>query len=445
MIAMTMKSKVAKINREIRALAVPNVISNVSVPLISSVDTYLMGQLSPMAVAAVGVGSMVFNFLYWNMGFLRMGTTGLTAQAFGRKDQTEFTTVLIKAGFLGIVISILFVLLQVPLFKLTTVIMGSESAALDQIWLYFSIRIWAAPASLLLMVLMGWLFGMQNARFPLYVTIFINIINIVVSFYFVRQLGMGIAGVAWGTVLAQYLGLFFCFVILTGRYGHFFKKMTLQAKSMLSGMNRLLHVNKDIFIRTLFLSTAFLLIFRFSEEAGPQMLAVNVVFLQFLNWMSYAIDGFAYAAESLVGKYKGARDGDQLRLAINWNMIWGLIFAILFSLSYGLFADEIFALFMESDDGQIKVLAEQFFFWMIIMPIVGFGCYIWDGIFVGLTASIAMRNCMILAFVIYIATYYLMPSFLGNHRVWAAFFLFLISRGLLQFLWYRHRGWEEIR
>ena len=440
-----MQKAVFKINREIRALALPNIISNVSVPLISSVDTILMGQLSAASVVAVGVGSMVFNFLYWNMGFLRMGTTGMTAQAFGRNDQIETSGVLLKAALLGLGISILFILLQLPFFNLASWAIRVDTSDLAEVWSYYRIRIFGAPATLLLMVMMGWLFGMQNAKYPLWITIFINIVNIVGSFYLVRTIGLGAAGAAWGTLIAQYLGVILCGLLISWRYGDLFERASFSLSVILNRMSALLQINRDIFIRTLFLSTAFLLIFRFSKDAGPDMLAINVVFMQFLNWMSYAIDGFAYAAESLVGKYKGARDELMLGLSIRWNMIWGFAFAVLFSLTYGLFAEDIFKLFMESDNGVITKTAEEYFIWMTLMPLVGFASYIWDGIFVGLTASVSMRNSMFAAFLVYLLSYFALPASLENHRIWIAFFIFLIARGVFQWYLFRLKGWDNIR
>ena len=440
-----MRNPVRQINKEIKALAIPNVISNVSVPLISSVDTFLMGQLSPMALAAVGLGSMVFNFLYWNMGFLRMGTTGMTAQAFGRQDQDEIQGVLLKASLVAFIISLLFILLQLPLFKMACWAMAVETEQTADVWSYFGIRIYAAPASLLLFVLMGWLFGMQNAKYPLFITLFINFVNIVISVLLVKQAGLGIRGVAWGTLIAQYLGVLFCLVLIGLRYKDVVSRAGWNWARILDGFSALLQINADIFIRTVFLSTAFLLIFRFSESAGPDFLAINVVFMQFMNWMAYAIDGFAYAAESLVGKYKGARNAAYLKLAINWNMFWGFVFACLFAACYYIFAESIFRMFMESDDGKYLSLARDYFFWMAIMPVVGFGSYIWDGIYVGLTASVAMRNTMIAAFAVYLISYFIMPASWTNHRIWSAFFIFLIARGVFQWLFYRSKGWEKIR
>lgn len=443
-VARFMQKATIKINHEIRALALPNIISNVSVPLISSVDTFLMGQLSAASVIAVGVGSMMFNFLYWNMGFLRMGTTGMTAQAFGRNNQAEMSSVLLKAAFLGLIISTFFVLFQRPLFDIASWAISADSAEMSEVWAYFGIRIYGAPASLLLMVLMGWLFGMQNAKYPLWTTVFINIVNICASFYFVKQLGLGAKGAAWGTLLAQYIGVVFCGVLLLRKYGNLFRLTNISWSVVFDKMSALLQVNRDIFIRTLFLSTAFLLIFRFSKDAGPDMLAINVVFMQFLNWMSYAIDGFAYAAESLVGKYKGAANEMMLNLSIRWNMIWGFVLAVVFSLIYGVFAEDIFILFMESDSGNILNAAREYFIWMTLMPLVGFASYIWDGIFVGLTASVSMRNSMFVAFLIYIISYLAIPASLENHRIWIAFFLFLIARGAIQWWIYRIKGWKDI-
>lgn len=440
-----MNKALRKINNEIRALAIPNVISNVSVPLISSVDTFLMGQLSALSLAAVGAGSMVFNFLYWNMGFLRMGTTGLTAQAFGRNDKHEIAAVLIKAGVLSVLISALLLVFQVPLFDLSCEAMSLSGSQVEEVWDYFSVRIIAAPASLLLMALMGWLFGMQNARYPLWITLFINLINIGASFYFVRQLNLGVRGAALGTLIAQYLGVILCLFMIAFRYGSFFDKTVFYLENVKSKFTDLLHLNKDIFIRTLFLSTAFLLLFRFSREAGPDFLAINVVFLQFLNWMSYAIDGFAFAAESLVGKYKGARDAYRLDLSVTWNMRWAFLFAVLFAASYGLFTEEIFSLFVGADEAGLLEKARPYFIWMTLLPLVGFASYIWDGIYVGLTASVSMRNGMFFAFFVYIGSYLLLPADLENHRIWLAFFLFLIARAAVLWFIYNKKGWERIR
>lgn len=440
-----MQHSIRKINREIRALAVPNVISNVSVPLISSVDTYLMGQLSPHSLEAVGVGSMVFNFLYWNMGFLRMGTTGTAAQAYGRKDYKGSTDILFKAIFLGLVISFLFIVFRKPLFDVASWAMDAKADSLDLVWTYFSIRICAAPASLLLLVGMGWLFGMQNARYPLWITLFINFINIGLSYVLVRHMNWGVAGAAWGTVFAQVLGVVFCFILIASKYKGYMSTAQVKLKSVLAGISDLVRINQDIFLRTLFLSTAFVLIFRFSNHAGPYALAMNIIFMQFLNWMSYAVDGFAYAAESMVGKYKGANDSNGIHMTIRWNMIWGLIFAALFSLGYAFGAEGLFEFFMESDDGQVLAAARPYFIWMIVIPILGFSSYIWDGIFVGLTASRSMRNTMLLAFLVYLAVYFALPASWESHRIWMAFSVFLIARAGFQYMWYRRKGWEGIR
>ena len=433
-----------KINHEIFRLATPNVLSNVSVPLLSSVDTMLMGKLSATAVAAVGLGSMVFNYLYWNMGFLRMSTTGLTAQAYGREDDQEVTDTLIRATILALVISLIFILAQSPLLDLSAWAMAVDTSNYEEVKNYYNIRIWGAPAALIQMVLFGWFFGVQNARIPLVITILVNVLNIGLSMYLVLQLKLGISGVAWGTVGAQYGGCLLAMILLLVYYRRYVMMHWTRIKDSLGGLMRLIRINQDIFLRTLFLSTSFVLILRFSQQISPDILAINVVFLQYLNWMSYAIDGFAYAAESLVGKYKGAVDGFHLRLTIQWNFVWGFIGALLFSLVYGLFADELFQVFMEEDYARLKAMASSYYVWMVVLPIAGFACYIWDGIFVGLTASKGMRNSMFLAFVVFLLAYFMIPDDLGNHRIWLSFTVFLVFRTLFQYILYRHLGWVRL-
>lgn len=431
-------------NREIFRLAVPNILSNVSVPLLSSVDTILMGQLSSYAVAAVGVGSMVFNFLYWNMGFLRMSTTGLTAQAYGGADSQSVTATLYRSLMMAAIIACAFLICQRVLFDLGVWFMDVEPDMIEGVSQYYYSRIWGAPAALMLMVFFGWFFGLQNAKYPLYITLLINVMNIVLSFYFVKTLGLGIQGVAWGTVAAQYMGLLMAIVMSMLRYGKYVKHQLGELKKYLHGIKEVVSINQNIFFRTIFLSLTFVLIIRFSQPLGNDILAINVVFLQFLNWMSYGIDGMAYAAESLVGKFKGAADDLGIRLTILWTIVWGFIGAVLFSLLYWMAADSIFHLFMAEDYDALQVTASSFYLWLAILPLAGFSSYIWDGIYVGLTAARAMRNTMLIAFVLFLFIYCLTPGYWGNHRIWFSFIVFLSARGLLQWWLYRQYSWRGL-
>jgi MATE family multidrug resistance protein len=432
-----------KLNKEILYLAIPNIISNISVPLISSVDTGLMGSLSALHIGAVGLGSMIFNFIYWNFGFLRMGTTGMTAQAYGKDNPAAMIHTWGRALIIALFLSGVILLFQQPLASLGFSLMNVAQDQYDLVATYFYIRIWAAPASLVLVVMMGWFFGMQNAIYPLILTIIINITNILVSYILVHYYNLGVAGVAYGTVIAQYVGVSSALFLFSFKYKYLFKsfeKSVLLASQEFLGF---LRVNSDIFLRTFCLTIAFGFFYSQSAAAGAEILAVNTILMQFLNWMSFGVDGFAYAAESLVGKYTGANQPATTRKTIQLSMYWGMGLAVLFSLVYGVFGVNLVHLF--TDQASIVEAAVPYLWWMVLLPIIGTPCYIWDGIFVGLTAVKAMRNSMILALVAYLACYlilsyfYAEPAFLSN-VLWLSLITFLAVRGLTQWYLYKRMG-----
>ena len=425
-------------NKEVLRLAIPNILSNISVPLLSTVDTAFMGRMSELHIGAVGLGAMIFNFVYWNFGFLRMGTTGLAAQAYGRKDQVEIPLVLFRALAIAAALAVLILALQVPFCKISMTLMQVDPGLQPLVAEYFSIRIWAAPATLALYGLMGWFFGMQNAIFPLLVTVLVNLVNIVLSYILVFVYDMDIGGVAWGTVGAQYLGLIFAFVLIFTRYrsefGYFRKDLFLQW----GAFSNFLRINRDIFLRTVLLTIAFGFFYSQSSGLGESILAVNVILLQYVNWMSYGIDGFAYAAESLVGKYYGANALPELKRAIRLNFLWAGGMAVGIALVYLAFSDPLFRVF--TDDMSLLEDAREFFPWMALFPVAGFACYIWDGVFIGLTASRAMRNSMVAAFAIYLVGYLLLSPIYGNHGLWLALILFLVGRAVVQWVLFQKHG-----
>ncbi len=425
-------------NKEILKLAIPNIISNISIPLLSSVDTILMGHLSSLELGAVGIASMIFNFVYWNFGFLRMGTTGMTAQAYGRKDEHEISAMLQKSFLIALAIAVLIMILMLPIGKVSSYLMNVSSSQQTYVDTYFYTRIWAAPATLGLYALLGWFFGMQNARFPLFITVVINLINIALSYYFVKVAGMGIRGVALGTVIAQYLGFILSVVLILLHYRKYFVKIPLKVLLAWNSLKSFLSVNGDIFLRTVCLSFAFAFLYSQAAIKGELFLAANVVLLQFLNWMSYAIDGFAYAAESLVGKYYGAKDDEGTFKAIRLIFIWGLGLAVLFTFAYWVFGGPLIALFTDQDD--VLNATKPMMIWVIVMPIIAFSCYLWDGIYIGLTASKAMRNTMLISLVFYLGTFYLSRNFEGINHVWLALLVFLAARGILQTIVFVQKG-----
>lgn len=416
-------------NKNILRLALPNILSNLSVPLLGMVDTALMGrQDSPIYLGAVALGSVVFNFLYWGMGFLRMGTTGLTAQAYGKEDQIEQLRLLGQALFLGLAAGLLFVGLQSPIGWLSFKLLPGEPAIIELAQSYYRVRIWAAPATIGLYALVGWLLGMQEARIPMVLTILSNIANIVLNLYFVNTLGMKSDGVALATVLAQYLGfivgLIWVFVKYRPLLGNWRKTHLLDPDSL----KRFFSVNSDIFIRTLCLIFAFSYFTAQSSRMDPLTLAANQILLQYLHTMAYAIDGFAFAAESLVGRYVGANDRKQLSQVIRLLFQWGMGFAAVFSLAYAFMGETLLGIFTD----QPAVIAEAipYLNWMILLPWVGTYAYLWDGIYFGATAARPMRNAMILTtFLIFLPLAWLAPQY-GNHLLWLGMTLYMLGRGL---------------
>ena len=421
-------------NREILKLAIPNIISNLSIPLLSTVDTALMGRLSDVHIGAVGVGSMIFNFVYWNFGFLRMGTTGITAQYFGAHDVKGIIETMARAVLIALILATLMLLLQVPARDAGIFLMHAEGELAQHVGTYFDIRIWAAPATLISYAMMGWFFGMQNAVYPLIITVAVNVINIVASYLFVYKYGMEVSGVAWGTVIAQYVGLIIAVLLFAAKYRAHLQHLAMRAVTEVGAFGRFLNINRDIFLRTLCLTFAFGFFYSQSSVLGEELLAVNVILLQYVNWLSYAIDGFAFATESIVGKYFGAESRAQVLKAIRYNFAWAFGFAMAFAIVYVLFGDALLHVF--TDQAAVIDSAGQFMIWMAVIPIAGFACYIWDGVFVGLTASRAMRDTMILALAAFLAFYYLVGQAWGNHGLWLSLVLFLVLRGVVQWIWF---------
>ncbi len=425
-------------NKEILRLAVPNIISNISVPLLSTVDTLLMGRMSAAHLGAVGIGSMIFNFIYWNFGFLRMGTTGITAQAFGRNDNQSISDILGRSSLLALILALIIMLLQIPLYQLSAYLMNVQDTHNPLVAEYFFTRMWAAPATLALYAAMGWFFGMQNAVIPLILTVASNLVNIVLSAYFVRVLDMGISGVAWGTVIAQYVALIIACFYFIRRYKTYVKSLVFKSLFKWKELIQFLNINKDIFIRTVGLTFAFGFFYSQSSKSGEVILAVNVVLLQFLNWMSYGIDGFAFASESIIGKYHGQNNPKMLNKAIKYCFGWGMGFALLYTITYGIAGKSLLYIFTDQQD--IIEASSTFLIWMIIFPVLSSPSYIWDGIFIGLTAVKSMKHSMYIALTMYMATFFLLYDAYGNHGLWMALLILMVGRGVSQAIMYYRSG-----
>lgn len=417
-------------NRKILRLAIPNILSNLSVPLLSSVDTAIVGHLEKVSyLGAIAVGSMIFNFLYWGFGFLRMGTTGLTAQAFGEKNEQNIISVLGRALSVAVISGLLLFALQYFIKEISFFLVESGEEVELYAKEYFDIRIFAAPATLSLYAFHGWFLGMQNAKYPLLLTVFVNVLNIIFNLLFIYQFGMKSDGVALGTVCAQYSGLLLAIILYLRRYKYYTYQLVLKRLTDLEELKKFFSVNFDIFIRTLCLIFAFSFFTAQSAAFGTNILAANTILLQLWMILSYGVDGFAFAAESLVGRFIGAKDKANLKESIKYSFYWGMGLGILFSAIYFFFGEEI--LWLYTDKEELINLALIYFTWTIIAPVTNSLCYIWDGVFIGATSTKPMRNSMLIStLLIFLPVYYLSQDQLGNHSLWFAMIVFMLARGV---------------
>jgi len=418
-----------KLNKEILHLAVPNIISNLSVPLLSSVDTALVGHLpQSYFIGAVAVGGMIFNFIYWGFGFLRMGTTGLTAQAEGRKNVRETRLILARALWVAFIAGMVLLLLQQPIASVSFYLISAAPEVERYARSYFLIRILAAPATLTLYTVQGWFLGKQNARYPLLLVLSVNLLNLLFDLLFVLGFKMNSDGVALGTVCAQYLGLFLGGCLLWHFQPNWWRGLKRKQIWYWPAVQRFFLLNRDIFIRTLSLILVFSFFTAKSAEFSDTVLAANTILIQLWMLFSYGIDGFAFAAESLAGKYKGAGDTRRFKKVIRHILGWGVSLGVLYSVIYSLFDRLIIILF--TNQPQVIFTALSFMGWTYIAPIVNSISYIWDGVYIGATASKEMRNTMLLAtFGFFLPAFYLTRGYLANNSLWLAITLFMIVRG----------------
>ncbi|MFK8029751.1 MAG: MATE family efflux transporter [Gammaproteobacteria bacterium] len=426
-------------HRSVWRIALPMVLSNITVPLLGLVDTFVVGHLpSPDYLGAVAVGSTIFSVLFLGMNFLRMGTTGLAAHAFGKEDSEELRRVLMRALTLAVVIALALIALQHPTLLAALAVIKPDAAISLIASDYFQVRIWAAPASLMNIVLIGWFIGRQDGRTPLVLMLIINLINIALDFLFVMHYDLRASGVALASVIAEYSG---CIA------GLWLALRSLRSKShglmegvlVVSRFRELMQVNLDLLIRTLALQLTFVIITAAGARQGALILAANAVLLNFQWIVSYALDGFANAAEAMVGRAVGAKQARALDQAVRLNRAWSLLIAagmtVIFVLAGNTLIDRI------TNIEEVRELARVYLPWLIALPLISVWSFLYDGVFVGAMRSKEMRNIMVLStFVIFIPAWWLF-GFMGNHGLWLAFALFMASRGLLMhWQWRRAPG-----
>lgn len=425
-------------NRDIWRIAAPMMLSNISVPLVGMVDTGVTGHLeSAVYLAAVAVGSTIFGFLYTGVNFLRMGTTGIAAQRFGADDDDGLRLALGQALVVAMSIALLLILLQSPLDTLAMTLLGPGPEVRNFASVYFSVRIWSAPATLCNYALIGWFIGLQNARVPLYIVLVTNLTNIALDLLFVLVLGMKVEGVAAASVIAEFAGaatgIAFAVAELKRRGGH----LPASRLTTLCEYTDFFSINANLFVRTIALMSAIAFLTAAGARLGGLILAANAVLLNLLHLVSFALDGLAHAAEALVGKAAGASNRPALQRSVQLTLRWSLCFAIGFSVVFALTGPLFVRVLTDIPDVVDTTL--EYLPWMVVAPVVAFWAYLYDGVFVGATRAREMRNSMVVStFVIFIPAWFLLQS-LGNHGLWLAFMIFMASRGIGMHYYYRRR------
>lgn len=422
-------------NREILRIALPNIISNITVPIMGIAGTMIAGHLgdSVATIGALAIGVSIFNFIYWNCSFIRMGTSGITAQAFGAGDNRTTTLMLARAITVSLVVGLIAIILQRPLGLGALAIMNGNELVSD----YFFARIWAVPAGVLLFGLNGWLTGMQNAIIPMIVAVMVNTIHVACSIWFAFPLGMGIVGIAYASVVAQWTGVIITAAITWWHFRKSFVAIKWREVIDMQAMKEFFLINRDIIVRTLCIVATYTFFTAASARMGDDnILAVNTILLQLFTLFSYMNDGFAYAAEALTGRFIGARDVGSLRKAVRGCVIWCLVVAIIYIGVYIGWWRDLLMLFISSDAQDAEVLldyAGRYIGWIIAIPLAAAMPFVMDGIMVGATQSRIMRDSMILSTIAYFALFYAFKPIIGNNALWLAFSSYMFLRGALQY------------
>lgn len=427
-------------HKEILSLAIPSIVTNITVPLLGLVDVAIVGHMGDASyIGAIAVGTMMMNVICWLFGFLRMGTSGMTSQAYGRGDSKEAATILFQAIALGAAIGILFVLFQPLLLRLFLFFMRPSDEIRAFASVYFHVCVFGLPAALVMYGLTGWFIGMQDTRTPMTVSIFQNIVNIMTSLLLVYVFGMKVEGVALGTLTAQYSGLLLALYILRRKYAsHYqllFSQFTLKpvvysSFSYKHTLNRFFRVNRDIFLRTLFLVAVNAAFTSVGSRQGDVILAVNTLLFQFFTLYSYIMDGFAYAGEAICGKYYGAGNMPSFHACIRRLFAWGVIMTVVYTAAYYFGANDI--LHVLSNEQTVIEASEPYLLWVALIPVAGMGAFIWDGVFIGITDSRGMLLSCFVAAIVFAIMLTLFFTTMGNHALWLALLSYLLARGIMQ-------------
>ena len=431
-----------EVNKDILRLAIPSILANITIPLVGIVDTAIVGHLSDAAaIGGIAIGTMLFDLLYWNFGFLRVGTSGLTAQAFGRSKvrgdrlavSDECRRILVQSTTIAMLAALAIWAIQWLFVTVVLAIVPCSEEVAEVARSYFFVRIWAAPATLMLMAMKGWFIGMQDTKSPMAIDILVNVVNMLASYCLAVHTPLGVVGVAWGTLYAQYSGLILAALIMAFKYGI----IHVGFREMRAGMRgpetrRMMALNGNLFIRSLCFMVVYVGFTSLAGKYGDIELAVSSILMKLFMFFSFFVDGFAYAGEALVGKEWGKSSmtnhqssiGPTVRALFNWAIGVGLVFTALYAIG-GKGCIELL-----TSDAEVIAASSKYLGWLIAMPIISTLAFMWDGVYVGATAGVQIRNSMIWAaagFVIgYVATF----TWLGPQALYIGYFAHLIARAV---------------
>ena len=415
-------------HKRVLGVAIPIVLANATIPILGAVDTGVVGQMGLAApIGAVGIGAIIISAIYWMFGFLRMGTTGLTAQAIGSNNQSETSALLVRGIIIGLVAGLVLILIQIPLFSgalgLSPASQEVEGLANE----YLKIRVFSAPAAIAIFGITGWLIAKERTKAVLFLMLLVNSVNITLDFIFVLKLGWGVEGVAFATFIAEWLGLFYGLWLAREGFNNGYWKNWVQIFDRVR-LVQMAKVNSDILIRSVLLEIGFVSFLFLGSSFDDATLAANQVLVQFLNITAYAMDGFAFAAEALVGQALGAKNRALFRRSAVMTSQWGVGLVVVMAIAFYVFGNTIINVMTTAED--VRVVSYDYLPWMVLAPLVGAAAWMLDGIFIGATRTADMRNMMFISFCIYlIALAFLLPKY-DNHGLWASLIIFSIARGV---------------
>lgn len=415
--------------RQVLFLAIPIILANLTQPLMSAVDTAVAGHLpGAQHLAGVALGSLLFNFLFWGFGFLRLGTTGVVAQYFGAGRQDAVLLTVGRGILIATTLGLVILLLQKPLIAGGLSLLGASREAGEQAQLYAAGRVWAAPFALINYVILGWLLGCQRVRIALAIQILINVVNLTAVLSFVYGLGWGVSGIGRATALADFSGTAVGVWLLWRSHRTGLRTLRWAALSETAALRRLVQINSHIFIRTACLLATTAWFTHLGARQGDALLAANAILLNFLSFTSYGLDGFAHAAETLTGAAIGQRNVARLKRVVRICLAWGLLGALLYALVYAMAGSALIDLL--TDQADIAGLANTYLLWAMLAPLISMPAYLYDGIFMGATRTRPLMLTMLACSLSFLGLSLLLLPLLGNHGLWLSFLIFNALRGL---------------